>query len=69
VGKVRNICRVSKTSISVVLMVKSSHGILFDYRYFGFIYVDGLIMIAMIMVFSTFLLEEVLSFGNINLGF
>jgi hypothetical protein len=26
-------------------------------------------MIAMIMLFSTFLLEEVLSFGNINLGF
>jgi hypothetical protein len=26
-------------------------------------------MMAMIMLFGTFLLEEVLSFGNINLGF
>jgi hypothetical protein len=26
-------------------------------------------MMALIMLFGTFLLEEVLSFGNINLGF
>jgi hypothetical protein len=26
-------------------------------------------MMAMILLFGTFLLEEVLSFGNINLGF
>jgi hypothetical protein len=26
-------------------------------------------MMAILMIFGTFLLEEVLSFGNINLGF
>jgi hypothetical protein len=59
----------SKTGILVVLTVKSNLGILFDKRYFGFIYVDDLMMMAIIMIFGTFLLEEVLSFGNINLGF
>jgi hypothetical protein len=69
VGKVCNLWGVSKTGISVVLTVKSSLGILFDWRYFGFIYVDGLMMMDIIMIFGTFLLGEVLSFGNINLGF
>jgi hypothetical protein len=36
VGKVCNLCRVLKTGISTVLMVKSSLGILFDLKNFGY---------------------------------
>jgi hypothetical protein len=68
-GKVCNLCRGLETGISVVLTVKGSLGILFDYRYSGFIYVDGLMMMAILMIFCTFLSEEVHSFGNMNLGF
>jgi hypothetical protein len=64
-----NLCKVSKTGISAVLTVKSSLRILFDWRYFGFIHIDGLMMMAIIMIYGTLLLEEVLSFRNINLGF
>jgi hypothetical protein len=35
-GKVCNLCRMLETSISVVLTVKSSLGILFDYKNFGY---------------------------------
>jgi hypothetical protein len=38
-------------------------------RYSSFICVDGLMMMAILMIFGTFLFEEVFSFGNINLGF
>jgi hypothetical protein len=69
VGKGCNLCIGLETSISVVPTVKSGLGILFDSRYFGFIYVDGLMMMAILMIYGSFLLEEVLSFGNINLGF
>jgi hypothetical protein len=41
VGKVCNLYGVSKTGISTVLTVKSSLGILFNYRYSGFIFIDG----------------------------
>jgi hypothetical protein len=68
VGKVCNLCRVSKTGISVVLTVKISLVVLFYYRYSRFIFIDGLRMMGIIMIFGTFLFEEVLSFGNINLG-
>jgi hypothetical protein len=67
VGKVCDLCRGLETGISVVLMVKSSLGILFDYRYSGYIYFDGLMMMVVLMIFGTFLSKEVLSFGNINL--
>jgi hypothetical protein len=40
VGKVCNLCRVLETGISVVLTVKSSLGILFDYKNFGYFYDD-----------------------------
>jgi hypothetical protein len=63
-----DLCRGLETGILVVLMVKSSLKILFDYRYPGYIYVDSLMMIAILMVFGTFLLEE-LPFLDINLGF
>jgi hypothetical protein len=36
VGKVCNLCRVLETYISVVVTVKSSLGILFDYSNFGY---------------------------------
>jgi hypothetical protein len=36
VGKVCNLCRVLETGISVVLMVRSSLGILFDQNNFGY---------------------------------
>jgi hypothetical protein len=67
VGKVCDLYRGLETGISVVLMVKSSLGILFDYRYSRYIYFDGLMMMAVLMIFGTFLSKEVLSFGNINL--
>jgi hypothetical protein len=41
VGKVYNLCRVLKTGISAELTVKSSLGILFDYKNFGYFYDDG----------------------------
>jgi hypothetical protein len=41
VGKVCNIYRVLETGISVVLTVKSSLGIIFDYSNFGYFYDDG----------------------------
>jgi hypothetical protein len=41
VGKVYNLYRVLETGISVELMVKSSLGILFDYKNFGYSYDDG----------------------------
>jgi hypothetical protein len=49
-----------ETGISVVLTVKSSLGILFDYTYYEYVYVDGLMKMATPMVSSTFLSEEVL---------
>jgi hypothetical protein len=45
-----NLCRWLETCILVVLIVKSSLVILFDKRYFGFIYVDGLMMMAILMI-------------------
>jgi hypothetical protein len=65
--KVCNLCRGLETGVSVMLTVKSTLGILFDWRYSGYIYVDGLMMIAILMISGTFLFEEVLSFWNINL--
>jgi hypothetical protein len=41
VGKVCNLCRVLETGISAVLTVKSSLGILFDYKNFGYFYDDA----------------------------
>jgi hypothetical protein len=41
VGKVCNLCRVLETGISVVLTVKSSLVILFDYKNFVYFYDDG----------------------------
>jgi hypothetical protein len=38
VGKVCNLCRVLETGISAVLTVKSSLGIPFDWKNFGFSY-------------------------------
>jgi hypothetical protein len=67
-GKVCNLCRGLETGILAVLTVKSSLGILFDYSYSGYIYFDGLMMMAILTIFGTFLSKEVLSFGNINLG-
>ena len=63
VGKVCNLCSGRETDISIVLTVKSNLGILFDYRYSGHMYVDGLIIMAILIVSGTFLFEEVLSFG------
>ena len=40
-GKVCDLCRVLETSISAELTVKSSLGILFDYKNFGYLYDDG----------------------------
>ena len=40
VGKVCNLYRVLETGISVVLMVMSSLGILFDYKNFDYFYDD-----------------------------
>jgi hypothetical protein len=68
VGKVCNLCKGLETGISVMLTVKSSLEILFDWRYSGYIYVDGLMMVAILMISGTLLLEEVLSFVNTNLG-
>jgi hypothetical protein len=59
VGKVCDLCRGLETGISVVLMVKSNLGILFDYGYFVYIYVDGLMMMTILMVSSTLLSKEV----------
>jgi hypothetical protein len=53
VGKVSNLCRGLETGISVVLTVRS----------LGNIYVDGLMMMAILMISGTFLSKEVLSFG------
>jgi hypothetical protein len=46
-----------ETGISVMLMVKSSVGILFDYRYSRYIYVDGLMMMVILMISGTLLSE------------
>jgi hypothetical protein len=40
VGKVYNLCRVLKTGVSAELTVKSSLGILFDSKNFGYFYDD-----------------------------
>jgi hypothetical protein len=40
VGKVCNLCRMLETGISTELTVKSSLGILFDYKNFGYFYDD-----------------------------
>jgi hypothetical protein len=40
-GKVCKLCRVLETGISAELTVKSSLGILFDYKNFGYFYDDG----------------------------
>jgi hypothetical protein len=58
-GKVCNLCRGLENGISDVLMIKSSLVILFDWRYSGFIYDDGLMMMATLMVSGIFLSEEV----------
>jgi hypothetical protein len=57
VGKVCDLCRGLQTGISTLLTVKSSLGIPFDYRYSGYIYVDGLMMMAILMISGTFLFE------------
>jgi hypothetical protein len=54
VGKVCNLYRGLETSISVMLTVKSSLRILFDYIYYGFIYVDGLMMMAILIYYLVF---------------
>jgi hypothetical protein len=59
VGKVCDLCRGLETSILAVLTVKHNLGILFDERYSGYVYVDGLIMMAILMISGTFLFEEV----------
>jgi hypothetical protein len=58
-GKVCGLCRGLETSISVMLAVKSSLGILFDYRYSGYIYDDGLMMMLILMAPGIFLYKEV----------
>jgi hypothetical protein len=40
-GNVCNLWRVLENGISAELTVKSSLGILFDYKNFGYFYVDG----------------------------
>jgi hypothetical protein len=40
-SEVCNLCGVLETSISVVLTIRSSLGILFDYNNFGYFYDDG----------------------------
>jgi hypothetical protein len=60
VGKVYNLCGGLETSISAMLTVKSSLGILLDKRYSEYIYVDGLMMMAILMISGTFLSKDVL---------
>jgi hypothetical protein len=62
--KVCDLCRGLENGMSAMLMVNSSLGILFDYRYSRYIYDDGLMIMAILMVSRIFLSEE-LPFGII----
>jgi hypothetical protein len=58
-----NLCIGLETNILAMLIVMSSLRILFDLRYSGNIYADGLKMMAILVIYGTFLSKEVLSFG------
>jgi hypothetical protein len=64
-GKVCDLCRGLETNISVMLVVKSSLDISFDWRYSGYIHDDGLMMMTLIYDFWYYLYEEV-PFGIIT---